>query len=143
MKRSRVGERKGSRNVDRQILCGLFSHFCFYFTEYSKYLEWTSIIFLMYNICSKFARKAFCPKVYIPLCQGHVFCIEAHSPDVSICFPSLSDLGPHKFYVCLGLLSPHTNATSDTKANSLPSWLGSFPSSPPTEHGESGYFNIQ
>lgn len=41
-------------------------------------------------------------------------CIEAHNPDVSICFPLLSDSGLHKYYMRLSLLSPHTRMQHQT-----------------------------
>lgn len=87
-----------------------------------------ALFFLTY-ICSKFLLVPFLQKVSPPPCQGDI-CAQAPSPHVSVCFPSLSDSDPHKFHICLRLLSPHMQ--HQTEADSLSPWSRPFPHSPPT-----------
>lgn len=61
---------------------------CFYFAEYSRYS--ISFLIFVYNICSKFLKAPFYPKVSLPPLQGDVLGID-RQPDVSTCLPSLSD----------------------------------------------------
>lgn len=90
--------------------------------------KWSSIVFFRY-ICRKFLLVPFLQKVSPPSCQGDI-CAQAPSPHVSVCFPSLSDSDPHKFHICLRLLSPHMQ--HQTEADSLSPWSRPFPHSPPT-----------